>query len=74
MRATDPIIIFVSHAFEFFLIFVMVWTVFFFMALPIGMGKEEEKGRGKDVKKKAHCSASIALIVSALIYYINKAQ
>ena len=52
----------------------MVWTVFFFMALPIGMGKEEEKGQGKDVKKKALYSALVALVVSALIYYISKSQ
>ena len=74
MRATDPIIIFVLHGFVFFLVFVMVWNVFFFMALPIGMGKEEEKGQGKDVKKKALYSALVALVVSALIYYISKSQ
>lgn len=73
MRATDPTIIFISNAFEFFLTYVMVWTFFFFMALPIGMGKEEEKGQGKDVKKKALYSGLIALLVSAIIQYVSKA-
>ena len=73
MRATDPTIIFISQAFEFFLVFVMVWTVLFFMALPIGMGKEEEKGQGKDVKKKALYSGLLALIISAVIQYVSKA-
>ena len=70
MRATDPSVILISQVFQFFLTFVMVWTVLFFMALPIGMGKKEKTGRGSDVKKKALYSIAAALVVSGIIYYI----
>ena len=74
MRATDPTIIFVSHAFEFLLTFVMVWTVLFFMALPIGMGKEEKTGQGKDVKRKALYSALVSAGISGVICYFMNIQ
>ena len=74
MRATDPTIIFVSHAFEFLLTFVMVWTVLFFMALPIGMDKEEKTGQGKDVKRKALYSALVSTGISGVIFYFMNIQ
>ena len=70
MRATDPTIVFVGHAFEFFLIFVMVWTVTFFMALPIGMGKEEQMGKSADVKRKALYSAFVAVVIAAVLFFL----
>ena len=72
MRATDPTMVFIGYAFEFFIIFVMVWLVLFFMALPIGMGKEEETGRGADVKKKLLYSALVSLVIGGIIYWITK--
>lgn len=74
MRATDPITILIGQAFEFFIVFVMVWVVLFFMALPIGMGKEEATGKAADVKRKALYSALISAAISGIIYYITKSQ
>lgn len=74
MRATDPTIVFVGHAFEFFLTFTMVWTVLFFMALPIGMNKEEKMGKSADVKRKALYSALVSASISAIIFYFMNNQ
>jgi hypothetical protein len=74
MRATDPIITIIGNAFEFFLTFTMVWTVLFFLALPIGMGKEEKMGKSADVKRKALYSALVSASVSAIIFYFMNNQ
>lgn len=74
MRATDPIIAIIGNSFEFFLIFTMVWTVLFFMALPIGMGKEEQTGKSADVKRKALYSALVSAGISAIIYYLMNSR
>lgn len=74
MRATDPIVAIVGNAFEFFLIFTMVWTVLFFMALPIGMGKEEKTGKSSDVKRKALYSALVSFGISGIIYYLMNSR
>lgn len=74
MRATDPIIFYISESFEFFLTFVMVLMVVFFMALPIGMSKIKEEGRGEHVKKKALYSGVLSLVIAAIIFYLTKAD
>ena len=75
---SSPYLIFVGDAFTFFMIFVMVWLILFFMALPIGIKPEEhpEKGHAVEapsnplVARKAGYSALLALVLSVVLYLI----
>lgn len=71
MKPTDPIVQAAAKGFEFFLVFTMVWVVLFFMALPIGAGREEVTGTAAHVKRKALYSALLALALSALYFLLK---